>query len=572
MKSLMTYGRSINENAEPSKNYSLEYHKEAADGKTYGIVKEYKKYYIKQAESGKELVAESYKHLGGYMNKRNYEYDSYNDALKNLELKLASINEACEGNVNIATLDPFKKEDLIIEGTEKMKDEIARQRQIMHNAAMIMNESFAPVKGDKAENNNKQPEAETGKKGDEEYKDAKVEDQDKVKGTQGLDKKVGPFTVNPSKVNEGCECTGKPDCCCGKCKKKVNEEVSATDTDFDDGLKPGLTSHIGDGDPFEKHETVEDSVVNEEVSATDTDFDEGAPSNAEAGVGEADTDHNNDPFNKDVTGTVNEEAEDFADDTVDVESDGDDLDIDSEFDFGDDEEAGDGEGLDDEDFSGTEIDINDADDETGENLGDTEATEEVDENDPESIKAEIERLQSLLNDLEDDATEADVDVADLDADAAVADDEAGDLGDAVDGDSEFPEAEDFKDVDTFDDDVDECGGMKECGGLYESKEQFLKSIVESVTRDMRNNLLKEEELHDFGKHPGYRKKPMDLPQTGQDKNQWGRDWNDDSVHSEEPFGKQIGDSAPFNLLVDAVTKDVLYQLKKGVPLDNKKKD
>ena len=103
--------------------------------------------------------------------------------------------------------------------------------------------------------------------------------------------------------------------------------------------------------------------------------------------------------------------------------------------------------------------------------------------------------------------------------------------------------------------------------MFESKKNILNNIVESVVK----SFLNEDELHVFGDHPGYRKKPMDLPPTGEDKNEHGEDWNDESAHSEEPFGKQIGDSSPFNDLVDAVTKDVMYQLKHGAPLDNKKK-
>ena len=562
MKSLMTYGR-VNEDTAPSSNCSLEFHKEAADGNTYGIIREFSNYYIKQAKKGKELLPESYNYIGGYMNKRDYEYDSYQKALKNFELKLASINEACEGKVNIQTLDPFKREDLVIEGTEKMKDEIARQRQIMYNAAMIMNESTDyAVKGDGCKCDTKQPEAPKGKNGAEGNKEAKVEDQDKIQGTQGLDKKVGPFTVDPSKskntVNEGCKCGGKGCCECGK----MNEEASATDTDFDDGLRPGLTSKIGDGDPFEKHETVEDSVVNEEASATDTDFDEGLPSNGEAGVGEADTDHNNDPFNNGTKGELNEEdgEEDFVDDEVE-NNDEDEW-------WNDDLESEDGEEGD-EDFSGEELDINDDEDAAGEELDanndedvagedNVEVENEVDESDPESIRAEIERLQSLLDGMESDEFDGEEEPTD-DYDLELSGDE-----------EEFPESDEFEDVDDFEGD-EELGGedVDECGNsLYEAKRRYMNSIVESVKRD----ILNEDELHDFGKHPGYRKKPFTLPQNGEDRNKWGRDWNDESVHGEEPFGKQIGDSAPFDKLVNAVTKDVMYQLKKGVPLDNKKKD
>ena len=111
--------------------------------------------------------------------------------------------------------------------------------------------------------------------------------------------------------------------------------------------------------------------------------------------------------------------------------------------------------------------------------------------------------------------------------------------------------------------------MMEPTPMMEAKQKFMNSIVESVV----SNILAEDELHVFGKHPGYRKKPMELPTTGEDKNQWGEDWNDESVHSEEPFGSKIGDGDPFNTLVDAVTKDIMYQLKAGIPIEgeNKKK-
>ena len=98
MKSLYTYGRELNE-SNKSNAYTLEHSAVAADGKTYGIIRECNKYYIKSALKGKETIAESYEYIGGICNKKNYEYTSYNNALKNFELKLASINEACNGNV-----------------------------------------------------------------------------------------------------------------------------------------------------------------------------------------------------------------------------------------------------------------------------------------------------------------------------------------------------------------------------------------------------------------------------------------------------------------------------------------
>jgi hypothetical protein len=95
--------------------------------------------------------------------------------------------------------------------------------------------------------------------------------------------------------------------------------------------------------------------------------------------------------------------------------------------------------------------------------------------------------------------------------------------------------------------------------LHESKEKYMNRIVESVV----SQIIKEDELHVFGDHPGYRKKPMQLPPTGEDKNQWGEDINDDSVHNEEPFGSDKGDSTPFDKQVEKLTDKILEQIKEG---------
>ena len=176
MKALMTYG-SVNEDAKHISSYNIEYKAQAADGKYYGIIRENSKYFVKVATPGKEMVAESYQYIGGVQNKKNYEYTSYANALKQFELKLGSINEAYDEDrkVNVEALDPYKKEDLVIEGTEKMKNELARQRQIMRNASVIMNEATeigsTPFKT--------QPEAEHDNSGDKDYpftKEGKAEE------------------------------------------------------------------------------------------------------------------------------------------------------------------------------------------------------------------------------------------------------------------------------------------------------------------------------------------------------------------------------------------------------------
>ena len=36
-----------------------------------------------------------------------------------------------------------------------------------------------------------------------------------------------------------------------------------------------------------------------------------------------------------------------------------------------------------------------------------------------------------------------------------------------------------------------------------------------------------------------------------------REWDDESVQGEEPFGQKIGDSAPYDEIVDAMTESIL---------------
>lgn len=562
MRGLYTYGKELNEGND-LKTHTLEYHAIAADGKSYGIIKECNKYYIKSAPKDKEMVAESYEYLGGFCNKKNYEYSSYANALKNFELKMASINEACEGNVNISTLDPFKKEEFLVEGTDRMKNEIARQRQIMYNASMIMNEANeigASNKDNVVKYNGTNPE--TPKKNgnsSNDGTDAKVVDQDKVKGFSGNnphERQTSRPYINPSKVNEGACCgkCGKNPCECQNCNEEagdISDEPLMPNTRNWAGPKMGASEpgQIGwDMDGQEK--------VNEETK----EWDEGLPDSA--GIGEPDTDHNNDPFNK----SINEGEEDFDDeDSENPEADDDSFDLSGdEFDDETDEPSDETDEFSDEtdEFSDDEFDDeNEFDDEE---LTDEPSEDEDLRSEIESLKDEIEALKSQIEGEDTDSFD------DTEDDEDFGDDYELNIEDGEDGE-DFSEDYEFggKDGEDFstEGDIDECGDFPQ--NIMEAKKAKMNNIVESVVK----SILKEDELHVFGKHPGYRKKPMELPTTGEDKNQWGRDWNDESVHNEEPFGKQIGNGDPFTQLVNSVTKDVMYQLKKGIPIEgaNKKK-
>jgi len=78
--------------------------------------------------------------------------------------------------------------------------------------------------------------------------------------------------------------------------------------------------------------------------------------------------------------------------------------------------------------------------------------------------------------------------------------------------------------------------------------------------------VKEEvtKLNVFGKHPGYRKKPMTHPGNIEVAPNGARDWNDDSAKGEEPFGKKIGSSAPYDETVVNILTDMVYNHVKRV--------
>lgn len=580
MKTLYTYGKDLNE----SKNvplHTLEYHAVAANGKAYGIVKECNKYYIKTAPKDKELVAEAYDYIGGISRKKDYEYESYPLASRHFELKINSINESCESETNISTLDPFKKNTILAESTDKFANELARQRQIMYNVSMLMNESTeigADRKDDVVKYDKAQPEAEKGAKGDkpEGSKDGKaVLDKDFKKKTNGVDKKVGPFDQDAPKSTDQL----KENCEGGSCEKDWGSEGIGK------GRDPKSIGWEIDGQ----------KTVNEEEEDWAS---KGLPSTP--GVGDADTDHNNDPFNK----AVNEEEETDVEDT-DVEDPDitvdDDTDIDTDIDTDSEGEENYYDDLDSdmdsESMSDTDLDagVNDEDGsfEDGEDISDDDMTDDS----TSDLQAKIDELQAQIDALRSqidgentlDDTDSDIDDVDVDVDDVPTDGTTDDIEDSGDDESGF-NAE-FNDVEgdefdgdsmdnldgegedsTYDDDIDECGdgSMSPIGldSLNENAQKRVSNLVDSIVKD----ILAENELHDFGKHPGYRKKPMELPTTGEDKNQWGRDWNDESVHNETPFGEKIGSSAPFTELVDAVTKEVMSQLAGSAFSSDKKKE
>lgn len=79
----------------------VELTKVGPDGNVYGVVRENHEYYIKIASKKGNLLAEDFAYIGGLKNKKSNAYPSYAKALKQLNLKFISLNEALDTTTEI---------------------------------------------------------------------------------------------------------------------------------------------------------------------------------------------------------------------------------------------------------------------------------------------------------------------------------------------------------------------------------------------------------------------------------------------------------------------------------------
>ena len=108
MKELMG-STTLNEDV---KNSVVELTKLGPDGKVYGIVREGHNYFIKVTDKQSNIVTEDFNYIGGLMNKTSEAYPTYAKAIKQLNLKFMSLNEAYgkTGNFNV-----FEDDNLLTE-------------------------------------------------------------------------------------------------------------------------------------------------------------------------------------------------------------------------------------------------------------------------------------------------------------------------------------------------------------------------------------------------------------------------------------------------------------------------
>jgi hypothetical protein len=96
---------------------------------------------------------------------------------------------------------------------------------------------------------------------------------------------------------------------------------------------------------------------------------------------------------------------------------------------------------------------------------------------------------------------------------------------------------------------------------YETRDD-LDSVLESVVKKvLKKHLVKENKLDVFGKHPAYQKQPMTLP-SNFEPSKFGKEWDDDSVKGDKPYGTEIGHGGdPYTeRVIDMLTDSVVDKL------------
>ena len=513
MQALMNYGR-VDENKQAYS--SIENTKVGADGKTYGIIREGLKYAIKVSDKKNPLV-ENFEYIGGFRNRKAHEYDSFANAQKNLDMMIKSINENFQTPSDVIKSWENKGENnqIVTESTKKMQEEIARQRQIMMNVARIdekKSQILKPINEGKDCDAN-EPFCEDP---DKEFKDMQ---KDNIKG-----KAEG--TGDAKKANEDYK-----EASLKNTDIKESEEVLGFNRDNDDYLDKTHGTEIGDSAPFDGTEDSEEKngVVEEGQSMHDTD-NQNSPT---PGVGEV---GDNQPFDDEKGRDIDEAIEDMGDT---IEDEGfDDVDM-------EDDELGDMDDLDDPDEA-AEDDAEIAADDAEMAADDAEVAEN-------GVEDRLSALEDMIAKIADKLGVSNYEDEDL-YDGAEDENAAEDAEIAAD-DAEMAADDAEIAADDAEEDLEDCV-------TFESRAYKAMKLREAAKRARRAQMNEENRLDDFGKHPAYQKKVMQLPPKDQAEKEGYYDMNDDSVKNDQPYGKEIGDSAPFEIDPQAIKNAIAESLQK----------
>lgn len=508
----------------------LEYHMAAADGNTYGIIRECNKFYIKVApHKDTEVLAEDYDYIGGINNKSSYEYDTYALASKQFDLKMMSLNEAYlenkkEINENIVSQPTSEWQ---VEETKEMRSEIDRFKQLSENVDKILgdggNKGFtvnhtlpeapaqnpstekvntpytdtAVAKGDKDFNEQETNYKKAGKpySEDGELSDSEMQSDKNVKGKKGevyTEKaKYVPDNAIANQHPSGAKSVKMNECKKNKTFKLTESQVLAWHQaeSGKDYMDKSHTTKIGDGAPYTEKVKVNKGYYDEPTNPDDVlKKTESLKSNMIS--------LNNGGF---VYFYYDPDKNMFI--AGGATNAGIIPDYEMEYDF---------------DYT-----------------YDQNLQSFVDMIDEKTYDDGMEESKRLCNKA---VNEEEIDVNDV---AGMPDEED-------DDDIPFPEAENDDDeyyIDGDDEDYDD---------VYEESKASKKTVSENMV------------LTDFGKHPSYQKSPMSLSfDRNTDDEKFGNDWNDASAKGNEPYGKKIGSSYPFDeKIVNIIADNVLNNINK----------
>ena len=506
MKTLMSYG--VNESAAREGQSVVEYQTEGADGKTYGIIREGKKFYIKSApKKDTKIIAEDFEYIGGFMNKKNYEYLTYPMASKQLELKLMSINEACNSKKPVM-VEGTKSEtaEWQVNETKEMRAELDRYAEIVNNVSHILKED----KEGGFTMNHTLPEAPAKNPSDKKV-NAPFTDTAVAK----LDKDLKETETNPEKA-------GGP----------YTQDGEVSNKEMQSDKTPG--NGADDGTYCEKPQYVDTGVAGEHPKG-------GKVVRVEAKNGRT-------VILTEAQVLAWNKSKDFMDKTNGTE-------IGSSAPYTDQidgKESNQGE-------SGVEHIHEEAPvvHNTDNQNSPTPGTNEKGDSSPFTEKPNnaVNEETVNVNDVAGMGDNNDVPFPEVESNGAYLDFEQ-DFNDWLNAQEPTPvTVDDMEPIEGGEDYEAELDpSLVDIGEVpYESINRIVKQVTEAV-------------LNDFGKHPAYQKKPMTTP-PNKEIDKFGKDWNDDSAKGEKPFGTQIGSSAPFTeevieKLTDAIMRRIDTNKKK----------
>ena len=520
MSYLMEYRMPSNE--VPS---NIEYHANGADGKVYGILKEGTRYYIKTTESGKENIAESYDYIGGFNNRKENEYKSYNEATKQLEMKLISLNEAYGKHEDVSTVDFNRGEKVLSMLTEEARTELDRMKQIFENSNTI----GAPVIGkDNVHGTATDPKSEGAPYGE-----------GSAEGTH--EKGTTKIESDPQKANGDYT----------DVSKKVESQMTSTKSPSGNSEKGGEKAKCDlDGVCVAIKESVEECGVGECGNVGSMPNDMSLP-NLEEGGGDDEIELYN---AEDELGNGDFSLED--DSPVGLE----------------DEEPTMEEPIADEEYpemDGFDYENADLDELLNEYesviSGDKEELTGPGTSDPDNAIATWNRMPE---DKAKDKIDEDETSAKPESEEALTGEKKSE-GNPDDAIATWPRVPGDKEKKDNVDERIEMAVNREVKRIFESVNGKKKK---ETLEEMVQRLVNEEvtRLNVWGKHPRFRQEPMTTP-ANKEKfvGTADRDWNDDSAKGEQPYGLKVGDGAPFEQVVDVLTDSVMNKVMEGLTLKKK---